>query len=108
MTIRQRQTNFRILNPVTATTREIAEVLNRTIAGGLNSVGYATLVANQTETTVTDPRYNVESLVFFTGFDHDITSKHQPYVKGTSTNGTMIIGHANNGHDADIAYLIIG
>jgi len=108
MTIRQRQTNFRTLNPVTATTREIAEVLNRTIEGGLNSVGYATLASHTNETTVVDPRYNVESIVFFTGYDHDISSKHHPYVKGTSTNGNMIIGHHNNGHDADIAYLIIG
>ena len=107
MTIRQRQTNFRTLNPVTATTREIAEVLNRTIDGGLNSIGYATLAANVTETAVADPRYNVESIVFFTGYNHDI-AHHAPYVKSTSTNGNMIIGHANNGHDADIAYLIIG
>jgi len=108
MTIRQRQTNFRTLNPVTATTREIAEVLNRTIEGGLNSVGYATLDANVTETTVEDYRYNVESLVFFVGYDHDIISHHQPYIKSTSTNGVMKIGHANNGHTADVAYLIIG
>jgi hypothetical protein len=107
MTIRQRQTNFSRLNPVTATTREIAEVLNRTIEGGLNSVGYATLAANVTETTVEDPRYNVESIVFFTGYDHDI-EHHAPYVKSTSTNGNMVIGHANNGHTAPIAYLIIG
>jgi hypothetical protein len=107
MTIRQRQTNFRTLNPVTATTREIAEVLNRTIDGGLNSSGYATLAANVTETTVEDPRYNVESIVFFTGYDHDI-EHHAPYVKSTSTNGNMVIGHANNGHTAPIAYLIIG
>jgi len=107
MTIRQRQTNFRTLNPVTATTREIAEVLNRTIDGGLNSIGYATLAANVTETTVEDPRYNVESIVFFTGYDHDI-EHHAPYVKSTSTNGNMVIGHANNEHTADIAYLIVG
>jgi len=107
MTIRQRQTNFRTLNPVTATTREIAEVLNRVIDGGLNSVGYVTLPANTTQTTVTDPRYNVESLVFFTGYDHNIWH-HDPYVDASSTNGTMVINHANDGHDADIAYLIVG
>ena len=32
-----RKANFRILNPILATTREVAELLNRTIRGGLNS-----------------------------------------------------------------------
>lgn len=107
MTIAQRQTNFRILNPVTATTREIAEILNRTIDGGLNSVGYVTLPKNQTETTISEPRYNVESLVFWCGVGHS-PYHHNPYVKATSVNGTMVIGHDNQGHDADFAYLIIG
>jgi hypothetical protein len=107
MTIERRQVNFRRLNPVTATTREVAEVLNRTIEGGLNSVGYVTLLANQTQTTVSEPRYSVESLVFFCGVGHN-PWHHNPYVEATSTNGTMIIGHDNQGHDADFAYLIIG
>lgn len=107
MAIEQRQTNFRTLNPVTATTREIAEVLNRTIDGGLNSVGYVTFLANSTQTTVSEPRYNVQSLVFFTGLDHD-PWHHNPYIDGTSTNGTMVINHDNQGHDATFAYLIVG
>lgn len=107
MTTAQRQTNFRILNPVTATTREIAEILNRTIDGGLNSIGYVTLPANTTQTTVTEPRYSVESLVFFTPVGHD-PWHHNPYVDATSTNGTMIISHSNSGHEATFAYLIIG
>ncbi len=107
MTIAQRQANFRILNPVTATTREVSEVLNRTIAGGLNSVGYATLTASTTETTIADPRYGVQSLVFFTGFGEGLENSN-PFVKATSTNGNMIIGHQSHGADVDIAYLIIG
>lgn len=107
MTIEQRKANFRTLNPVTATTREIAEVLNRTIEGGLNSIGYVTLAANVTETIVYDQRYSVESLVFFTGFGHEL-GHHFPYIKSTSTNGVMKIGHQNNGHTAPFAYLIIG
>ena len=107
MTIAQRQANYRILNPVTATTREVSEVLNRTIDGGLNSVGYATLAANATETTIPDPRYGVQSLVFFTGFGETLVHS-SPYVKTTSTNGSIVVGHLNHGHDIDIAYLIIG
>jgi hypothetical protein len=107
MTTAQRSTNFRTLNPVTATTREVSEVLNRTIDGGLNSIGYATLTSGTTTTTVNDPRYGVESIVFFTGYNK--TLEHSlPFVKSTSTNGTMIIEHKNHGHDVDVAYLIIG
>jgi hypothetical protein len=107
MTTTERTTNFRILNPITATTREIAEVLNRTINGGLNSVGYVTFSSNTTQTTVQDPRYSTSSLVFFTGVDHD-PWHHNPYVDSTSVDGTMVINHDNQGHDADFAYLIIG
>jgi hypothetical protein len=107
MTTTERTTNFRILNPITATTREIAEVLNRTINGGLNSVGYVTFSSNTTQTTVQDPRYSTSSLVFFTGVDHD-PWHHNPYVDSTSVDGTMVINHDNQGHDARFAYLIIG
>ena len=107
MTIAQRTTNFRLLNPVTATTREISEVLNRTINGGLNSIGYVTLPSSTTQTTVIEPRYSVSSLVFFTGVDHS-PFHHSPYIDSTSTDGTMVINHDNQGHDADFAYLIIG
>lgn len=103
----QRITNFRRLNPITATTREIAEVLNRTIDGGLNSIGYVTLLANTTQTTVSEPRYSPESIVFFTG-EHHSPWHHSPYVDSSSTQGTMIINHDNQGHDAEMAYLIIG
>ena len=107
MTTEQRKANFRTLNPITATTREIAEVLNRTIDGGLNSVGYVTLASNSTQTTVSEPRYSTESLVFFCGVGHS-PWHHNPYIDSTSTNGTMVIGHDNQGHAADFAYLIIG
>lgn len=59
-----RKANFRILNPILATTREVAELLNRTIGGGLNSWDYVTLSASTTETTKTDPRFSKESVVF--------------------------------------------
>lgn len=107
MTTTERTTNFRTLNPITATTREVAEVLNRTINGGLNSVGYVTLPANSTQVTVNDPRYSTSSLVFFTGVDHD-PWHHNPYIHGSSVDGTMVINFSNQGHDARFAYLIIG
>lgn len=102
-----RTANFRRLNPVTATTREIAELLNRTIDGGLNSWDYVTLQASVTETTHSDPRFSTESVVFFTAINGS-PSHHQPYIKSTSTDGTMKIGHKNHGHTQEFAYLIIG
>ena len=107
MTVEQRKLNLRTLNPITATTREVSEVLNRTINGGLNSVGYAVLANGTTTTTVSDPRYGVDSIVFFTGYNETLEHSY-PFVKSTSTNGSMIIEHKNHGHDVDVAYLIIG
>lgn len=102
-----RTANFRRLNPITATTREIAELLNRTIDGGLNSWDYVTLAANVTETTHSDPRFSKESVVFFTSIDNT-PSHFEPYIKSTSTDGTMKIGHNNHGHTQEFAYLIVG
>jgi len=101
-----RTANNRILNPITATTREIAEVLNRAINGGLNSWDYVTLGANVTETTHSDPRFSKESVVFFTSINNTPTHS-DPYIKSTSTDGTMKIGHTNHGHTQEYAYLII-
>lgn len=107
MTTSEKITNFRRLNPVTATTREIAEVLNRTVDGGLNSVGYVTLGANVTQTTHTDPRYSTSSVVLWAGQDHS-PYHHNPWIDSTSTDGNMVINHDNQGHDARFAYVIIG
>ena len=107
MTTSERTTNFRTLNPITATTREVAEVLNRTINGGLNSIWYVKFPSHTTQTTVQEPRYSTSSLVFFTGVDHD-PWHHNPYVDSTSVDGTMVINYQNSGHDARFAYLIIG
>jgi hypothetical protein len=107
MTTSERVTNFRVLNPVTATTREIAEILNRTINGGLNSIGYVTFPSSTTQVTVNEPRYSTSSLVFFTGVDIS-PWHHNPYIDSTSTDGTMVINFQNSGQNARFAYLIIG
>ena len=101
-----RTANFRILNPILATTREIAELLNRTINGGLNSWDYVTLAASVTETTHAI-RASRRSVVFFTAINGS-PEHHQPYIKSTSTDGTMKIGHKNHGHTQEFAYLIVG
>ena len=99
-------TNFRILNPVLATVREIAEVLNGAMSGKLNCTGEATLVSGGTDVTVTDPRASKDSVILLE--PHSINYyDHDPYVK-TKNNGSFVIGQKNNGHSTDIGYVIIG
>lgn len=98
--------NFRILNPVLATVREIAEVLNGAMNGKLNCTGEATLVSGGSDVTVTDPRASVHSVILLE--PHSINYyDHDPYIK-TKNNGSFVIGQKNNGHSTDIGYVIIG
>ena len=99
-------TNFRILNPIIATTREIAEVLNLTVGGKLNCVGEVTLVSGGTDVTVTDHRASKDSVILLE--PHSVNFyNHDPYIK-TKNNGSFVIGQKNNGHSTDIGYVIIG
>ena len=99
-------TNFRILNPVLATVREIAEVLNGAMNGKLNCTGDVTLVSGGTDVTVTDPRATKDSVILLE--PHSINYyDHDPYIK-TKNNGSFVIGQKNNGHSTDISYVIIG
>lgn len=99
-------TNFRILNPVLATVREIAEVLNGAMNGKINCTGDVTLVSGGTDVTVTDPRATKDSVILLE--PHSINYyDHDPYIK-TKNNGSFVIGQKNNGHSTDISYVIIG
>lgn len=98
--------NFRILNPIVATTRQIAEVLNGAMNGKLNCVGEVTLTSGGGDVTVTDPRASIDSVIFLE--PHSINFyDHDPYIKSKS-NGSFVIGQKNNGHNTDIGYAIIG
>jgi hypothetical protein len=105
-------TNFRILNPVTATIREIAEVLNRAVDGKLNSVGTFTLPAGGgggsagVDVTVTDPRAGKESVILMSPIGTHFYN-HDPYIK-TKNNGSFVVGHSNHGVAVDVDYVIIG
>ena len=101
-----RTTNYRILNPVTATTREVAEVLNRTVDGKLNSVGQFTIPHSTTSTTVTDPCVGKESVVLFSPLDAHFYSV-EPVVN-TLNNGSFVVGSKNHGHATAVGYVIIG
>ena len=99
-------TNFRILNPVLATVREIAEVLNTTVNGKLNCSGSFTLPSGGGDVTVTDPRAGKESVILFSPLDGHFYH-HEPYVK-TRNNGSFIVGQQSHGHATDVEYVIIG
>ena len=98
--------NFRILNPILATTREIAEVLNRTVDGKLNSTGTFTMPSGGADITVNDPRASVESVILLSPLNAHFYS-HEPYVK-TKNNGSFVIGQKNHGHASEADYVIIG
>lgn len=106
--------NNRILNPITASTREVAEVLNRTVDGKLNSVGTFTLPAGGgggggsagVDVTVTDPRAGKESVILMSPIGTHFYN-HDPYIK-TKNNGSFVVGHSNHGVAVDVDYVIIG
>ena len=101
-----RTTNYRILNPITATTREVAEVLNRTVDGKLNSVGEFTVAASTTTTNVTEPRAGKESVILLSPQDTHFYSV-EPFIS-TKNNGSFVVTTTSHGTDAVIEYVIIG
>tara|TARA_R110000787_G_scaffold36510_1_gene93097 strand:+ start:1009 stop:1320 length:312 start_codon:yes stop_codon:yes gene_type:complete len=101
-----RTTNYRILNPILATTREIAEVLNNTVNGKLNSVGNFTIPTGGADVTVTDARAGKESVIILTPLDtHYYT--HNPYIK-TKNNGSFVVAHTSHTTASEVDYVIIG
>lgn len=99
-------TNHRILNPVTATIRQIAEVLNTAMNGKINCHGVATLPSGGGDLTVTDPRAGKESTILLSPLDEHFYH-HEPYVKSRA-NGSFVIGQQSHGHTTSIEYVIIG
>ena len=101
--------NFRVLNPVLANTREIAEVLNNTVGGKLNSTGDFTVTANAGTTTVTDPRASKESVILFSPTTSNAATEVNHLYVSTKNNGSFVVGHRNNAQsDRDFDYVIIG
>lgn len=101
--------NFRILNPVLANTREISEVLNLTVGGKLNCTGDFTVTANAGTTTVTDPRASKESVILFSPTTSNAATEVNHLYVSTKNNGSFVVGHRNNGQsDRDFDYVIIG
>lgn len=98
--------NFRILNPILATTRQIAEVLNGAVNGKLNCIGEFTMPSGGADITVNDPRASTDSVILIEPHSTNFYD-HEPYIK-TKNNGSFVIGQKNNGHSTTVGYVIIG
>lgn len=101
--------NFRILNPILATTREVAEVLNGAMNGKVNCSGSFTVTQNAGTTTVTDPRAGKESVILFTPTTSNAATEVNHLYVSTKNNGSFVVSHRNNGtSNRDFDYVIIG
>jgi hypothetical protein len=87
-----------------ATPREIAEVVNRVLDGGVNSVGSITL-SSGTETTLYDERIGYESVILFTA--RGTNEFNLPFVKSKGKQ-EAVIGHSADADGTVYDYVIFG
>jgi hypothetical protein len=87
-----------------ATPREIAEVVNRVLDGGVNSVGSITL-SSGTETTLYDERIGYESVILFTA--RGTNEFNLPFVKSKGKQ-EAVLGHSADATGVTFDYVIFG
>jgi len=87
-----------------ATPREIAEVVNRILDGGVNSVGSITLTEG-TETTLYDERIGYESVILFTA--RGTNEFNLPFVKSKGKQ-EAVLGHSADATGVTFDYVIFG
>jgi len=87
-----------------ATSREIAEVVNRILDGGVNSVGSITLTEG-TETTLYDERIGYESVILFTA--RGTNEFNLPFVKSKGKQ-EAVLGHSADATGVTFDYVIFG
>lgn len=87
-----------------ATLREIAEVVNRILDGGVNSVGSITLTSG-TETTLYDERIGYESVILFTA--RGTNEFNLPFVKSKGKQ-EAVLGHGADATGVTYDYVIFG
>jgi len=87
-----------------ATPREIAEVVNRVLDGGVNSVG-SILLTEGTETTLYDERIGYESVILFTA--RGTNEFNLPFVisKGKQE---AVLGHSADATGVTFDYVVFG
>ena len=87
-----------------ATPREIAEVVNRVLDGGVNSVGSITL-SSGTETKFYDERIGYESVILFTA--RGTNEFNLPFVKSKGKQ-EAVLGHSADATGVTFDYVIFG
>ena len=89
--------------------RQIAEVVNRTIDGKLNSTGSVTLTASATSTVVAEARSGPDSVVLFMPTTANAAAELATMFVSSRGKQTFTITHANNGQtDRTFKYVVIG
>jgi len=100
---------FRTLPPMGAEPRQIAEVVNRTIDGKLNSTGSVTLTASATSTVVAEARSGSDSVILFMPTTANAAAELATMFVSSRGKQTFTITHANNGQtDRTFKYVVIG
>ena len=88
---------------------KVATLVNRLLAGRLNSVGKVTLTQNGTSTVLSDNSYRVGSFVFLQAMTANAATVAAIYIAQSSTAGQVTISHsAVNQPDLTFSYLIVG
>ena len=88
----------------TATQRETAEVVNRILDGGVNSVGSIELTSG-TETTLYDERIGYDSVILFTA--RGTNEFNLPFVKSKGKQ-EAVLGHSADATGITFDYVIFG
>ena len=94
-----------------ATPREIAEVVNRVLDGGVNSVGSVTLtgtygqIVDSKKTTLYDERIGYESVILFTA--RGTNEFNLPFVESKGK-GEAVLGHSAESVGSIYDYVIFG
>ena len=88
----------------TATQRETAEVVNRILDGGVNSVGSIELTSG-TETTLYDERIGYDSVILFTA--RGTNEFNLPFVKSKGKQ-EAVLGHSADATGVTFDYVIFG
>ena len=87
-----------------ASLREIAEVVNRILDGGVNSVGSIELTSG-TETTLYDERIGYNSVILFTA--RGTNEFNLPFVQSKGK-GEAVLGHSAESSGSVYDYVIFG
>tara|TARA_R110000744_G_scaffold96403_3_gene186307 strand:- start:4533 stop:4847 length:315 start_codon:yes stop_codon:yes gene_type:complete len=88
--------------------RLVAEVVNRTIDGGLNSTGSVTLTTSSSTTVVADARVSGNSIILFMPLSSNSSAELSALYVSARSNGSFTITHNSSGTTRAFGYVIIG